>query len=196
MGYICDFCGEQRSVVHCRSDAASLCLSCDRNVHSANALSRRHSRTLLCERCNSQPAFVRCIEEKVSLCPNCDWIAHNGSAHKRQAVNCYSGCPSSAELSTIWPFFAEVPTVGDAACERVIGLMTINEDPPDGQGAQGKIDVQDASVAVAVASFHNVDKSTIWMGSSGIPHDSKLQNVEQPAGSTFTAPPKVTLNLY
>lgn len=53
MGYLCDCRGEQRLFVYCRSDAACLCLSCDRNVHSANALSRRHSRTLVCERCNS-----------------------------------------------------------------------------------------------------------------------------------------------
>ncbi|KAJ8500323.1 hypothetical protein OPV22_010875 [Ensete ventricosum] len=30
MGPLCDFCGEQRPMVYCRSDAASLCLSCDR----------------------------------------------------------------------------------------------------------------------------------------------------------------------
>lgn len=197
MGYICDFCAEQKSVVYCRSDAASLCLSCDRNVHSANALSRRHSRTLLCERCNSQPALVRCIEEKVSLCPHCDWIGHcgnspsTGSTHKRQAVNCYSGCPSSAELSTIWPFFSEVSSVRDAPNERVMGLMTINEGPTDDQEAQGKDNIQDASVAVEMASFHNVDKSNICMGSSGIPHDNKLPNIEQSTGPTFTGGSKV-----
>ncbi|KAL1211995.1 Zinc finger protein CONSTANS-LIKE 9 [Cardamine amara subsp. amara] len=79
MGYMCDFCGEQRSMVYCRSDAACLCLSCDRSVHSANALSKRHSRTLVCERCNAQPATVRCVEERVSLCQNCDWSGHNNN---------------------------------------------------------------------------------------------------------------------
>ncbi|CAN1236198.1 Zinc finger protein CONSTANS-LIKE 10 [Linum grandiflorum] len=118
MGYICDFCGEQRSMVYCRSDAACLCLSCDRNVHAANALSKRHSRTLLCERCSSQPALVRCSEEKVSLCQNCNWMGHGGSSsssnsagssHKRQTINCYSGCPSASELSSIWSFVLDFP---------------------------------------------------------------------------------------
>lgn len=110
MGQLCDFCGEQRSIVHCRSDAACLCLSCDRNVHSANALSKRHLRTLVCERCHCQPAVVRCIEEKISLCQNCNWSGHAAPAspmdHKRQTINCYSGCPSAAEFSRIWSFFS------------------------------------------------------------------------------------------
>lgn len=97
-------------MVYCRSDAAFLCLSCDRNVHSANALSRRHSRTLVCERCNFHPAVVRCTEEMISLCQNCNWSSHttpeSRTEHKRQTINCYSGCPSAAELSRIWSFFS------------------------------------------------------------------------------------------
>ncbi|KAL3502596.1 hypothetical protein ACH5RR_037045 [Cinchona calisaya] len=195
MGYMCDFCGEQRSIVYCRSDAASLCLSCDRNVHSANALSRRHSRTLVCERCNLQPAFVRCIEEKISLCPNCNWLGHGGSStgstHKRQAVSCYSGCPSAAELSTIWSFFLDLPSVGDSNCEQVMGSMSISECPTDSQGAHGRKDVQDASMAVGVTNFHIVDKSIAWTGPSLLPHDTKLQNTELPAGSPYPASPKI-----
>ncbi|XP_073302511.1 zinc finger protein CONSTANS-LIKE 10-like [Primulina huaijiensis] len=110
MGQFCDFCREQISMVYCRSDAAFLCLSCDRFVHSANALSRRHSRTLVCERCNFYPAVVRCIEEMISLCQNCNWSSHttpeSSTEHKRQTINCYSGCPSAAELSRIWSFFS------------------------------------------------------------------------------------------
>ncbi|XP_074583827.1 zinc finger protein CONSTANS-LIKE 10-like [Curcuma longa] len=128
MPLLCDFCSEQRPVVYCRSDRASLCLSCDRNVHSANALSRRHSRTLLCDRCMTQPASVRFIEENASLCQNCDWNGHDGSTltseHQRQTINCYSGCPSAAEFSRIWSFF-EYPQVKEPPCEQ--GLVTINE---------------------------------------------------------------------
>ena len=131
---MCDFCGEQRSMVHCRSDAACLCLSCDRNVHSANALSKRHSRTLICERCNAQPASVRCTDERVSLCQNCDWLGHNGatnSHHKKQTINCYSGCPSSEELASIWSFCLDLDLDfskgGQSACEQGMGLMTIDE---------------------------------------------------------------------
>lgn len=114
-------------MVYCKSDAASLCLSCDRNVHSANALSKRHSRTLLCERCNSQPALVRGIEERTSLCQNCDLLGHvvSGSnrGHKRQAVNCYTGCPSGAELSSIWSFILDLPSVEGSNCEQRMGLL-------------------------------------------------------------------------
>ncbi|CAN1345316.1 Zinc finger protein CONSTANS-LIKE 10 [Linum perenne] len=136
MGYICDFCGEQRSMVYCRSDAACLCLSCDRNVHAANALSKRHSRTLLCERCSSQPALVRCSEEKVSLCQNCNWMSHGtsnsaASTHKRQPINCYSGCPSASELSSIWSFVLDFPssaaTESSTVYEQGMGLMSIAE---------------------------------------------------------------------
>ncbi|PKA51202.1 Zinc finger protein CONSTANS-LIKE 10 [Apostasia shenzhenica] len=131
MGSVCDFCGEQRSMVYCRSDAASLCLSCDRNVHSANALSRRHSRTILCDRCCSQPATVRCLEESISLCQNCDWNGHDASSsasgHKRHVINCYSGCPSAAELARIWSFAPDCPPMVDSSCEKGMGLMSINE---------------------------------------------------------------------
>ncbi|CAL9042073.1 unnamed protein product [Musa banksii] len=131
MSPLCDFCGEQRSMVYCRSDAASLCLSCDRNVHSANALSRRHSRTLLCDRCTTQPATVRCNEENVSLCPNCDWNGYGGSCstseHKRQTINCYLGCPSAADFSRIWSFIHELPPVAESNFNQGFGFMTINE---------------------------------------------------------------------
>ncbi|XP_019420963.1 PREDICTED: zinc finger protein CONSTANS-LIKE 10-like [Lupinus angustifolius] len=154
MGYTCDFCGDQRSMVYCRSDAACLCLSCDRNVHSANALSKRHSRTLLCERCNSQPASVRCSEEKVSLCQNCDWLGHgsstSSSTHKRQTINCYSGCPSSEELSSIWSFVLDIPSTSGSSCEQELGLMTINENSiksssvaPENQNGTGSDQVND-----------------------------------------------------
>ncbi|CAH9072868.1 unnamed protein product [Cuscuta epithymum] len=133
MGYMCEFCGEERSIVYCQSDTACLCLSCDQNVHSANALSRRHLRTLVCERCNGQPAFVRCMEEGVCLCESCDWAGHSGgSTHKRQAVSCYSGCPSASELLAMWSFCSEFTSVSDDfACEQGMGSMCIT----DSQGA-------------------------------------------------------------
>ncbi|KAF2559479.1 hypothetical protein F2Q68_00018107 [Brassica cretica] len=128
-------------MVYCRSDAACLCLSCDRSVHSANALSKRHSRTLVCERCNAQPATVRCVEERVSLCQNCDWSGHNNNNnnssssssnnHKRQTISCYSGCPSSSELASIWSFCLEL--AGQSGCEQEMGMMNIDD---DGQGNQ------------------------------------------------------------
>ncbi|CAM6045313.1 unnamed protein product [Sphagnum compactum] len=108
----CDYCGEGRATVYCRADSARLCLSCDRHVHGANALSRRHLRTLLCDGCNLRPAAVRCpVEKNVALCQSCDWDSHGSSSsscsplpsqHRRHALECFSGCPSAAELGSLW----------------------------------------------------------------------------------------------
>ncbi|XP_076929376.1 zinc finger protein CONSTANS-LIKE 9-like [Bidens hawaiensis] len=150
MGYNCDYCREARSMVYCRSDEAYLCLSCDRNVHSANALSKRHSRTLVCDKCNTQPAIVRCVEEKLSLCQNCDWAGHNqngsnsgSSSNSRQTLNCYSGCPSAAELSSIWSFVCDPPAV---TCEQEMGLMSLAENKT----------CQDLSVPIESNNLQNV----------------------------------------
>ncbi|XP_022847793.1 zinc finger protein CONSTANS-LIKE 9-like isoform X2 [Olea europaea var. sylvestris] len=170
MGYLCEFCGKDRAIVYCKSDAASLCLSCDRNVHSANALSHRHSRTLVCERCNSQPVSVRCIKERVSLCQSCDWIAHRGShAHERQEVNCYSGCPSAAELSVIWSFLLNLPTFCDSTCEQETGSLSITGSRlKDCQSAEGDNNIQDSSIAVGENCLRNedVDIATVSMEST------------------------------
>ncbi|KAI3769513.1 hypothetical protein L6452_00619 [Arctium lappa] len=184
MGCQCDHCGEARSMVYCRSDAAYLCLSCDRIVHSANALSKRHSRTLVCDRCNSQPAVVRCIEEKVSLCQNCDWVGHNGSglgstAHSRQTLNCYSGCPSAVELSSIWSFM-------DSTCEQGIGSMSIAD---NSQGPSRNNNNQDLREANGTESGNN---SNVWMGSSTIRADNQSQNVVQQVGPVNSSQSKIS----
>lgn len=187
--------------MYCRSDAASLCLSCDCTVHSANALSRRHSRTLLCERCNSQPAFVRCVEEKISLCQNCDWMGHTDSntspALKRQAVNCYSGCPSASELSAAWPFLLNSPSVGDSTCEQEMGSMSITENRAiDNQDPQEKANIQNESLLGEASGQQNVDldKSAVWMESLTPLLDPRAQNVDQPTASTSSAMSKVLLS--
>lgn len=135
MDNICDFCQELCPTVYCRSDLARLCLSCDRHVHNANALSRRHLRTLLCDGCNLQPSAVRCHEENISLCQNCDWNIHGssptGSQHKRRAINGYTGCPSAAELSGMWGLDDFPNTNVSDSCgessKNVSGLRAINE---------------------------------------------------------------------
>ncbi|XP_077222338.1 zinc finger protein CONSTANS-LIKE 9-like [Tasmannia lanceolata] len=196
MGRICDYCGEQRSMVYCRSDAACLCLSCDRIVHSANALSRRHPRTLLCERCNSQPAVVRCIEEKISFCQNCDWNSHGNSAsasgHKKQAINCYSSCPSAAELSRIWSFVLDFPSMEDSNCEQEMGLMSKNENcvsdywgPPEKSSALGP------AGASRMRELETVDKFDDWIGSSSKSALNPMPcSVDQPDGSADSTTPK------
>ncbi|KAL4278106.1 hypothetical protein GQ457_03G005840 [Hibiscus cannabinus] len=101
---LCDYCRGVRAVVYCKADSARLCLRCDGCVHSANLLSCRHARSLLCEKCNSQPAVVRCLDEKLSLCQDCDWNCNGCSSmgHRREPLNCYTGCPSLAEFRRIW----------------------------------------------------------------------------------------------
>ncbi|XP_059278775.1 zinc finger protein CONSTANS-LIKE 9-like [Lycium ferocissimum] len=197
MGYICEYCGEQRSIVYCRSDAACLCLSCDRNVHSANALSQRHSRTLICERCNSQPAVVRCIDEKVSLCQNCDWSGHassstsgSGSMHNRQALSSYTGCPSAAELSNIWSFLLDDPSIG-GNCEQRMGSMNINDNRPrDSEGPQGKDNSQNTRAAFEANDMNISEKSNLLMDSSMHTLDNKMHNADLPFGSSNSASSK------
>lgn len=183
-------------MVYCRSDAAYLCLSCDRNVHSANALSRRHTRTLVCERCNSQPAFTRCVEESISLCQNCDWTGHCGSnsasTHKKETVNCYSGCPSADELSKIWSFLLEFPSVVDSTCEQGMGSMSITDNcPGNRRGPSGNNRDRDLSVPDEMNDLQNVDYSDIWVESSMPQLDNELPNVDQPTGSTNSTSPKI-----
>ncbi|KAK9056828.1 hypothetical protein SSX86_024192 [Deinandra increscens subsp. villosa] len=172
MGYNCDHCGEARSMVYCRSDTAYLCLSCDRIVHSANALSKRHSRTLVCDRCNSQPASVRCVEEKVSLCQNCDWVGHNGSTkHSKQTLNCYSGCPSAEELSSIWSFMSDsdLGFVNGSTCEQEMGSMSIAGNSQEPLRINNNDNNQDF-----LTSENN---SNVWTGPSGI-QTSKISHLE------------------
>ncbi|KAI8557937.1 hypothetical protein RHMOL_Rhmol04G0049600 [Rhododendron molle] len=197
MGHLCDFCGEQRSMVYCRSDAACLCLSCDLNVHSANALSRRHSRTLVCGRCTSQPSFVRCVEENISLCQNCDWLGHIGSTsastHKKQTVNCYSGCPSAEELSTIWSFVLDEPSLGDETCEKGMSSMSINDKSLINctEPLQSN-DGQDVSVLIEVNAVKNIEKSSVWTGSSSMPQlIIKPEAVDHPVGLTNSTSSKM-----
>lgn len=199
MSPLCDFCGEQRSMVYCRSDAACLCLSCDRNVHSANALSRRHWRTLVCDRCSAQPALVRCIEESVSLCQNCDWTGHGGSAsasgHKRQTINCYSGCPSASELSRIWSFVLEIPPIAESSCEQGMGMMSINENSvsdnwrPHAENSSGA-DIPCDSMANNVENDDNNFGAWLASTSTSDVHPMSCSG-DQPACSVDSTAPKV-----
>lgn len=158
-------------MVHCRSDAACLCLSCDRNVHSANTLSQRHARTLICEKCNSQPASYRCIDEGISFCQKCNLEAHDGSMasmHTRQQILCYSGCPSAAELSKIWSFISDMlphPSLEDSTCQKGLGLLSIAE-----SSANNCPDlVREDSGADAANDVQSVDKASVCIEPQSIP---------------------------
>ncbi|MED6149199.1 hypothetical protein PIB30_060184 [Stylosanthes scabra] len=58
----------------CESDQASLCWDCDANVHGANFLVARHTRTLLCHACQSPTPWKASghrLGHTVSLCEMC-----------------------------------------------------------------------------------------------------------------------------
>ena len=105
MEKICEFCTALRPVVYCKSDAAHLCLSCDAKVHSANALSSRHLRSLLCDLCRYHPAYVRCTDHQMFMCRSCDRSLHDGSSqHQKQVISSYMGCPSAKDFAALWGF--------------------------------------------------------------------------------------------
>lgn len=60
--------------MYCQSDNASLCYECDQNVHSANFLVAKHSRTLLCHKCQSPTPWNASgvnLGRTASVCVNC-----------------------------------------------------------------------------------------------------------------------------
>ena len=184
-------------MVYCKSDAACLCLSCDRNVHSANALSKRHSRTLLCDGCHAQPATARCIEEKASLCSNCDWSRHgrsfSTSGHQRQAISCYSGCPSAAELSKNWSFLLDTYHVEDSRCEKGFGLMRIEEDSVSKFTSHLNGSNGETASTSNVNDLGDCSEFGGWLDSSGV--DTFPAGGNQPAGSVDSASQEVVFSL-
>ncbi|KAL9266527.1 Zinc finger protein CONSTANS-LIKE 14-like protein [Drosera capensis] len=96
----CDFCSERAAVVYCKADTAKLCLVCDYQVHSANALSRSHHRSQICDTCNSEPATVFCSSHGLLLCQDCDWDSH--SSCDRNPVEGFTSCPSALALAGLW----------------------------------------------------------------------------------------------
>ncbi|CAL5403505.1 unnamed protein product [Camellia sinensis] len=191
---VCEFCGVVRAVVYCKSDSAKLCLRCDTCVHSANYLSRRHSRSLICDKCNSQPAIARCMDEKMSLCQSCDWNGNgcSGPGHSRQPLRCYSGCPSLAEFSRIWSSVLDVPP-SNGGFEQGFGppgTLPINDNcflSPCLENTSNE-----GSVGL-VTSELNCDKFEPWIGPSTVippspnflPLCSKDQTLTFPKGSNL-----------
>lgn len=123
----CDHCATAQAVIYCKSDFAKLCLSCDVHVHSANPLSRRHTRSLICEKCFSQPGEIRCLDEKVSHCQGCHWHASNcfASGHNLHVLNPFSGCPSPTEFVRMWSSILE-PSVSGLV-SPFVGSLPLND---------------------------------------------------------------------
>ncbi|KAL9271847.1 Zinc finger protein CONSTANS-LIKE 10-like protein [Drosera capensis] len=191
MEYLCDFCSDGRPMVYCRSDAACLCLACDYNVHSANALSRRHSRTLVCQKCYAQPAYFRCLEENISLCQNCDWKESGVSTcttHKREPLSSYTGCPSPDEFNALWTFIADrPPTADDSNCDHSFGLLSIGESTTDTSAGVGRKEKGGESSAPFRHEDRNIDKHTVWTECASIPELRVLECQERGVGEIGTS---------
>lgn len=98
---VCDYCGVSMALLYCRADSAKLCFSCDKEVHSANQLFVKHTRSQLCDACDEAPASIFCSTESSVLCQNCDWERHNLSSatvHDRRPVEGFTGNPGLNEL--------------------------------------------------------------------------------------------------
>lgn len=98
---VCDYCGDSMALLYCRADSAKLCFSCDREVHSANQLFTKHTRSQLCDACDEAPASIFCSTESSVLCQNCDWERHNlssSSVHDRRPLEGFTGNPCLNEL--------------------------------------------------------------------------------------------------
>ncbi|OIW08407.1 hypothetical protein TanjilG_03083 [Lupinus angustifolius] len=73
MNKICELC-KVPARIFCESDQATLCWDCDAQVHAANFLVARHSRTLLCHTCHSLTPWKASgarLGNTVSFCHNC-----------------------------------------------------------------------------------------------------------------------------
>ncbi|KAE8685203.1 Zinc finger (C3HC4-type RING finger) family protein isoform 1 [Hibiscus syriacus] len=111
---LCDYCDQSTALLYCRADSAKLCFSCDREVHSANQLFTKHSRSQLCDACHQSPASVFCETEQSVFCSNCDWENHklpSSSLLNRRPIEVFTGCPSVSELLS----FIGIEDVGDKA---------------------------------------------------------------------------------
>ncbi|VVA98811.1 unnamed protein product [Arabis nemorensis] len=171
----CDHCATAQAVIYCKSDLAKLCLNCDIHVHSANPLSRRHTRSLICEKCFSQPGVIRCLDEKVSHCQGCHW--HNCSClgHRLQNLDPFSGCPSPTEFVTMWSSILE-PSVSGLV-SPFVGSLPSN-DPNNAVFGMAKINQLDCLMGSSYSMVpHNIsytqnlsDQSSLFtMESRGCP---------------------------
>ncbi|KAI7990378.1 Zinc finger protein CONSTANS-LIKE 10 [Camellia lanceoleosa] len=55
------------------------------------------------------------------------WRGSEWEGHKRQTINCYSGCPSVEELSKIWSFVLESSSVDVPSREQRSGLLGVTD---------------------------------------------------------------------
>nr|XP_027097784.1 putative zinc finger protein At1g68190 isoform X1 [Coffea arabica]XP_027097785.1 putative zinc finger protein At1g68190 isoform X1 [Coffea arabica] len=146
----CEFCLILRPIVYCKADAAHLCLSCDAKVHSANALSNRHTRAIVCESCRYRPSYVQCSDHQMFMCRPCDRNQHDlSSQHQRKVMSCYTGCPSAKDFAALWG-------------------LDLNELDNDSKSEYQSLPTSSAAVSTGVLTFNNSRQSCSVAGISSV----------------------------
>ncbi|PWA88959.1 hypothetical protein CTI12_AA116110 [Artemisia annua] len=90
----CELC-KSTVTIHCDSDRANLCWTCDATVHSANFLVAKHLRNLLCHVCQSPTPWTASGEKlsssTVSVCGTCVGKGVVSNDDKEEKVGCNDG---------------------------------------------------------------------------------------------------------
>ncbi|KAL3583115.1 hypothetical protein D5086_014176 [Populus alba] len=77
----CELCGSRASL-YCQADDALLCQKCDKWVHGANFLARRHVRCMLCNTCQNLTQRYLIGASTEVLLPTISWLeSNNGKNH-------------------------------------------------------------------------------------------------------------------
>ncbi|KAI9216609.1 hypothetical protein BC828DRAFT_393205 [Blastocladiella britannica] len=95
---MCDNCETALAEFHCAADAANLCKSCDTQLHSANKLASRHTRTPIgkgvdvfgnCRLHPEKQVEFFCSQCHVPVCVYCKMVGHHaaGEAAKHKLVS-------------------------------------------------------------------------------------------------------------
>lgn len=115
----CDFCNSNVALLYCKADSAKLCLLCDHQVHSANALSLKHLRSLICDNCWAESASVQCSLDNLVLCQDCDAsFSVSPPFHSRIPIEGFTGCPPAIELASLFGLDLQpkIFTTSDTGC--------------------------------------------------------------------------------
>ncbi|ESR61248.1 hypothetical protein CICLE_v10016655mg [Citrus x clementina] len=86
----CNGCEAAEAKVLCCADEAALCWDCDRKVHSANMLAKKHQRLPLshsssqmpkCDICQETTGYFFCLEDRALFCRKCDVAIHTANTY-------------------------------------------------------------------------------------------------------------------
>ncbi|GMI69992.1 B-box domain protein 7, CONSTANS-like 9 [Hibiscus trionum] len=167
MGYICDFCGDQPSMVYCWSDAACL-------VYHVIELSilLMHCQNAIREHCYVKDAIPSLLLLDVLM-------------KRFPSVRTVIGW-------VMMPLQRILHTRGETTCEQELGLMSISKNIESTSWGPTENTIRQNSAGVAeVNPDHNVDKVNGLVGTSIPKIRSLAQLLDQPAGSTDTSLAKV-----